>query len=76
MIINKISISSKCYNFYNQKMLLLTKMAYSSILILQVSNIARPSAYESAIRSKERAREDIQVLTSQFSLKIAGVFPG
>ncbi|KAL3854870.1 hypothetical protein ACJMK2_014109 [Sinanodonta woodiana] len=32
---------------------------------LQVSNIARPSEYESAIRSKERAREDIQVALSE-----------
>lgn len=32
---------------------------------LQVSNIARPSEYESAIRSKERAREDIQVANSE-----------
>ena len=28
---------------------------------VKVSNIERPSQYESAIRSKERAREDIQV---------------
>lgn len=34
---------------------------HANITDLQVSNIARPSAYESAIRSKERAREDIQV---------------
>ena len=27
----------------------------------QVNNIERPSQYEAAIRSKERAREDIQV---------------
>ncbi|XP_071149905.1 uncharacterized protein [Mytilus edulis] len=33
----------------------------ADITDLQVSNIARPSEYESAIRSKERAREDIQV---------------
>ncbi|XP_060585158.1 uncharacterized protein LOC132741089 [Ruditapes philippinarum] len=33
---------------------------YCDITDLQVSNIARPSEYESAIRSKERAREDIQ----------------
>lgn len=30
-------------------------------LAVQVSNIERPPEYESAIRSKERAREDIQV---------------
>ncbi|KAL4216895.1 hypothetical protein ACF0H5_023356 [Mactra antiquata] len=34
---------------------------HCDITDLQVSNIARPSQYESAIRSKERAREDIQV---------------
>ncbi|KAK6166456.1 hypothetical protein SNE40_023143 [Patella caerulea] len=32
---------------------------------LQVNNIARPSLYESAIRSKERAREDIKVAKSE-----------
>lgn len=32
---------------------------------LQVSNIARPSQYESAIRSKERAREDIEVARNE-----------
>ncbi|XP_060065622.1 uncharacterized protein LOC132545958 [Ylistrum balloti] len=32
---------------------------------LQVSNIARPAEYESAIRSKERAREDIQVALNE-----------
>ena len=31
----------------------------------KVSNIARPSEYESAIRSKERAREDIQVMLDE-----------
>lgn len=34
---------------------------YSFTLSVQVSNIERPPEYESAIRSKERAREDIQV---------------
>ena len=34
---------------------------HADITDLQVSNIARPSEYENAIRSKERAREDIQV---------------
>ncbi|XP_053385379.1 uncharacterized protein LOC123539069 [Mercenaria mercenaria] len=37
------------------------EVLYCDITDLQVSNIARPSEYESAIRSKERAREDIQV---------------
>ena len=32
------------------------------IVYFKVSNIARPSEYENAIRSKERAREDIQVM--------------
>ncbi|KAL5006061.1 hypothetical protein ScPMuIL_017219 [Solemya velum] len=32
---------------------------------LQVSNIARPGDYETAIRSKERAREDIQVAENE-----------
>lgn len=32
-----------------------------NMLAVQVSNIERPPEYESAIRSKERAREDIQV---------------
>lgn len=34
---------------------------YLNMLAVQVSNIERPPEYESAIRSKERAREDIQV---------------
>ena len=33
-----------------------------------MNNIARPSAYESAIRSKERAREDIQVSLEVFQM--------
>lgn len=37
----------------------------ADITDLQVSNIARPSEYESAIRSKERAREDIQVALNE-----------
>lgn len=37
----------------------------ADITDLQVSNIARPSEYESAIRSKERAREDIQVANNE-----------
>ncbi|KAL8591337.1 hypothetical protein ACOMHN_052603 [Nucella lapillus] len=32
---------------------------------LQVNNIERPSTYEAAIRSKERAREDIQVAKNE-----------
>lgn len=32
---------------------------------LQVNNIARPTEYESAIRSKERAREDIRVANNE-----------
>lgn len=36
-------------------------VCYSFTLSVQVSNIERPPEYESAIRSKERAREDIQV---------------
>lgn len=38
---------------------------HCNITDLQVNNIARPSAYESAIRSKERAREDIQVAKNE-----------
>lgn len=38
---------------------------HCNITDLQVNNIARPSAYESAIRSKERAREDIQVALNE-----------
>lgn len=34
---------------------------YLNMLAVQVSNIERPPEYEGAIRSKERAREDIQV---------------
>lgn len=37
----------------------------ADITDLQVSNIARPAEYESAIRSKERAREDIQVALNE-----------
>ena len=36
-----------------------------NMIWLQVSNIDRPSEYESAIRSKERAREDIQVANNE-----------
>ena len=35
------------------------------IVYFKVSNIARPSEYENAIRSKERAREDIQVMLDE-----------
>ena len=47
----------------------------TNIWILQVNNIARPSAYESAIRSKERAREDIQVGSEvfQMSRRVRGI---
>ncbi|KAH3814564.1 hypothetical protein DPMN_143066 [Dreissena polymorpha] len=38
---------------------------YSDITDLQVSNIARPAEYEDAIRSKERAREDIEVAKNE-----------
>lgn len=38
---------------------------HANITDLQVNNIARPGAYESAIRSKERAREDIQVAKNE-----------
>ncbi|XP_063411692.1 uncharacterized protein LOC134694593 [Mytilus trossulus] len=38
---------------------------HAIITDLQVSNIDRPSEYESAIRSKERAREDIQVANNE-----------
>nr|XP_022321612.1 uncharacterized protein LOC111123514 [Crassostrea virginica]XP_022321614.1 uncharacterized protein LOC111123514 [Crassostrea virginica] len=38
---------------------------FADITDLQVSNIERPSQYESAIRSKERAREDIQVALNE-----------
>ncbi|XP_021354142.1 uncharacterized protein LOC110450764 isoform X2 [Mizuhopecten yessoensis] len=37
----------------------------AGITDLQVSNIARPAEYESAIRSKERAREDIKVALNE-----------
>ncbi|XP_052783863.1 uncharacterized protein LOC128219831 [Mya arenaria] len=38
---------------------------YADITDLQVSNIERPSEYEDAIRSKERAREDIEVARNE-----------
>ncbi|XP_050388436.1 uncharacterized protein LOC126807712 [Patella vulgata] len=38
---------------------------HCSVTDLQVNNIARPAAYEAAIRSKERAREDIKVAKSE-----------
>lgn len=38
---------------------------HADVTDLQVNNIERPSTYEAAIRSKERAREDIQVAKNE-----------
>ncbi|XP_076458704.1 uncharacterized protein LOC143292375 [Babylonia areolata] len=38
---------------------------HADVTDLQVNNIRRPSQYEAAIRSKERAREDIQVAKNE-----------
>ncbi|KAL8559132.1 hypothetical protein ACOMHN_046180 [Nucella lapillus] len=38
---------------------------HADVTDLQVNNIRRPQAYEAAIRSKERAREDIKVATNE-----------
>ncbi|XP_076457348.1 uncharacterized protein LOC143291390 [Babylonia areolata] len=39
---------------------------HTDVTDLQVNNIERPSEYEAAIRSKERAREDIQVARNEY----------
>ncbi|XP_052080290.1 uncharacterized protein LOC127718334 [Mytilus californianus] len=41
------------------------KKVNAEITDLQVNNIARPTEYESAIRSKEKAREDIRVANNE-----------
>jgi len=40
-------------------------MVHASITDLQVNDILRPSGYETAVKSKEKAREDIEVAQSE-----------
>lgn len=51
--------------FVRKKLIERYNILYADITDLQVSNIERPPEYESAIRSKERAREDIQVALNE-----------
>jgi len=45
-------------------------MVHASITDLQVEDIIRPTAYENAVKSKENAREDIDVANSENPIKL------